>query len=437
MKAGIVICSRLDSSRVPRKAFAPLNGIPLLQHLVERLLPTGLPLVIAVPEHELPEYRQRLDGVPNVMFFAGYPTDPLRRMQAAALAVGIDVVVRVNHDKVFVQPKDVRRMLEIFDQSTLDYLYSSSFVDGSGFEVIRYDSLELAAGRFKEVEHISYAIQAVTKRKTDVDMGYPKCPHRLLADYREDLLLLSQVLIALGNQCTLDEVLAWLDDNPEISRINRQPLLSVYTCAYNANPNWLRQALASVEGQSGFRNWEYILVDDGSQDATGDVMAQVARNYMNVTYRRNEKNLGLATSSNIAMSLVRGKYVLRLDADDYFTSKTVLQDMIKTMEATDYDALYPDFKMGSVNTIEKGSVHHHVGGAMFRTRALNHLKFTDGLRGYEGYDLFERAKKSLRIGYHEKPTFFYRQHEKSLSKSDPAARAEIKKQIDERIGNES
>jgi hypothetical protein len=105
------------------------------------------------------------------------------------------------------------------------------------------------------------------------------------------------------------------------------------------------------------------------------------------------------------------------------------------MEASSFDAIYPDHYLGSLTCIEKGNVHHHAGGTIFRTRALNHLKFTDGLRGYEGFDLFERAKTQLKIGYHERPAFFYRQHNASLSKKDPELRRRIKLEIEQRTKN--
>lgn len=436
MKAGIVICTRLNSSRVPRKALAPLNGVPVLAHLIHRLIPTGLPIVLAVPPDDLEEYRLVFADHPQVWFFAGYPTDPLKRMAAAASMLDLDVVVRVNHDKIFVDPRDVWRLLNIFEKSTLDYIYSSTFVPGTGFEVISFKVLAAAAEKFDDVEHISYAVHALTKRKTDVDIGFGKCPHRLLIDYPEDMTVLGSILKELGEQCELDAVLAWLDKNPMISRVNRLPLVTIYTCGFNAEA-WVEDAILSVLRQKGMEDFEYILVDDASVDLTGDLMASYKRDYARVSYIRNYNNLGLASSCNVALSRARGKYVMRLDADDYLCGDNVVANMAAAIEASAVDILYPDHYLGSMHTVEKGHVHHHAGGAMFSTRALNHLKFTDGLRGFEGYDLFERASQQLRIGYYEKPTFFYRQHEHSMSKSDPAARAEIKKSIDERIGNES
>lgn len=429
MTAGVIICSRMGSARVPGKPMTLVNGFPLLQHLVERLRPTGLPIVLAIPPDEYPDYVQTFEGV---RIFVGHPQDPLRRMAAAAAAYKFDVVVRVTHDKVFVESSAVTRALDIFNGSVLDYIFSSSFVPGSGFEIIRTKTLSEAALRFENVEHISYAVQAVTGRKTDIEMGRRSCRHRLLVDYPEDVEVIDRVLSALGSGCSLDEALRWLDDHPEVSAINRMPLVSVYTCAYNAGA-WIQDAMKSVVTQKGFRDFEYLLVDDASTDSTADHMRQCLHAHRGVQYFRNGENRGLATSSNFALSRARGKYIIRLDADDYFSEEDVVLDMATVMEAgRAVDALYPDHYLDS-DHVEKGAVHHHAGGAMFATRALNHMRFTDGLRGHDSYDLFERAKEQLRIGYYERPAFFYRQHATSMSKGDAQERARIKEEIDGRL----
>jgi spore coat polysaccharide biosynthesis protein SpsF (cytidylyltransferase family) len=434
MKAGIVICSRLSSSRIPQKAIHPLNGIPLINHLVGRLIAADLPIILAVPEFEAARYVEVLGDLSRyVHFYTGAELDPLNRMAEAADAHSLDVVVRITHDKIFVDPAELLHVLSIYRESSLDYLYSSSFVPGTGFEVIRTEKLKEAAEKFKNVEHISYAIHAVTERKTDLDMGHRNTPHRLLVDYPEDIWVIEKVLQHLGNDCLLGDVLAHLNKNPDISSVNRLPILSIYTCAFNAK-DWIARAMESVSWQKNFWSYEYILIDDCSTDSTPEIIGRFADRLPNVHWKRNDHNLGLASSSNVALGMARGKYILRLDADDYLCKEDVLWDMVQAMENSSFDALYPDHYLGTLTKIEKGNVNHHVGGAIFRTRAMNHMKFTDGLRGFEGLDLFARAKTQLRIGYYDKPTFFYRQHDASLSKQNPELRQIIKEEIERKHG---
>lgn len=433
LKPGIVICSRLSSSRIPRKALLDINGRSILEHLIFRLLGAEVPIYVAVPGNELGEYSRALGPyLDKVMLLVGPEEDPLARTDIVARMVGLDTVIRITHDKIFVDPEDIKKALGIFESSNLDYLYSSSFVPGTGFEVIDARVLHTAAERFKNVEHISYAIRAVTERKSDIPMGHATSPHRLLIDYPEDVHLMTEIFYRLGNGCNNRQVLALLDLAPALSAINRLPLLTVYTCAYNAE-KWLSEAVKSVMLQERGFPIEYLMIDDGSTDSTSSIMQDVHDRWDKARWILNHENRGLASSCNRALAEARGKYILRLDADDFFTSTDALQRMVSSMESHDFDVMYPDHFFGGMLHVEKGNVHHHAGGAIFRTQALNHMKFTDGLRGFEGYDLFERAKAQLKIGYFDSPTFFYRQHEASLTKGCPDKRAEIKKEIDDRV----
>lgn len=437
MRPGIVICARLASSRLPQKAIMPLGGEPLIRHLVRRVLPTKLPIVLAVPPGEEEAFRNALGNFSNqVYILQGSPDCPLTRMYEAAAWGEFDYVVRICTDKIFVDHDEIRRFVEIAGKSNYDYLYSSSLCPGAGFEVIDTGILEQAAERFENVEHVSYAIRAVTDNIYDVPAKLVGKHHRLLIDRPEDVTVIEKVLAEKGNNCSLVGALNYLTFHPEVARVNKAPLVSVYTCAYNAE-KYLDQCLRSVVTQDDVE-FEHILVDDASTDRTGEIMRKWAAPGPEPEgevwrYRRNETNLGLASSSNIAASLARGEYIVRLDADDYLVDEPhALANLVNAIERTSFDVVYPSYFYGDSNRVIHGSVQHHAGGAIFRTRALGFLRFTDGLRGFEGYDLWKRAQGKLRIGYLPEPIFCYRQHPTSLSKQDPEMRAKIKEDIDAR-----
>lgn len=438
MQAGIIICSRANSQRIPNKPFVHFNGIPVIVHLVKRLLPTKLPIFIAVPHSDYELYyvvfRNFLEQFHQVHLVTGSASDPLARMNTVAAKHSLDTIVRITHDKIFVDPEAITTCLETFQGSDLDYLYSSKFTDGAGFEIMSSQALAKASERFQKVEHVGYAIRCVTDRITNLgSLEQHPIGHRLLIDYPEDVQLMKVILTTLGNDCTLKQVLEFLDNNPWASKLNRLPLITVYTCAYNAE-KWIRKCMGSVAMQSVFGDLcEYLLIDDASTDKTSFFMTQFCSNYPNSKWLWNTENQGLASSSNKALSHARGKYILRLDADDYFTFRDSVELLKTAIESTTLDIIYPDNYFGSYKKIQSGSESHHVGGAIFRTRAANHIKFTEGLRGYEGYDFFKRAQSQLKIGYLNKPVFFYRQHKFSMSKTNLELREKIKEAIDAKV----
>ena len=431
MKIGFVLCSRLDSERVPRKALKKINGLPIIEHLIGRLKQAGYPVFLAVPDEQTAEF-EYLKQKYEIGFFTGYADDPLARTYHCAKDNKLDVICRVTHDKIFVDPFTVREAISVFDTKDLDYLYSSTFVEGTGFEIISFRALEKAAQKFSKVEFIGYAIRLVTdhifnftpRMQSDV---------RLLIDFPEDVSLIEVILSRLGNECSIVEVIRYLENRPTIGSINSLPILTVYTCAHLAG-EYIDRCMKSVSRQVGFEAMEYILIDDFSSDSTTEKIAMFCAKTPNAKWFRNEENIGLASSSNVALKKARGKYIIRIDADDFFTSVNSCNDLMRELIESDKEAVYPNNYFGDYDKIQKGRDSHHVGGALFDRRAINFIKFTDGLRGHEGYDFFERAKDKLQIGYYNKETFFYTQREDSMSHTNLEERAQIKEQINESLG---
>src|SRR5919112_3168501 len=91
--------------------------------------------------------------------------------------------------------------------------------------------------------------------------------------------------------------------------ISEVALVSVIIPSYN-HAHYLGEAIESVLSQS-YRNFEIIVVDDGSTDNT----SEVASHYEEVRLVRQE-NRGLAGARNSGLAEAEGEYLVFLDADD-------------------------------------------------------------------------------------------------------------------------
>ncbi|MGH8697182.1 MAG: glycosyltransferase family 2 protein, partial [Burkholderiales bacterium] len=91
-----------------------------------------------------------------------------------------------------------------------------------------------------------------------------------------------------------------------------RPLVTIGMPVYNA-ARTLAVALASIERQT-FRDWELVIVDDGSRDATEEVLGRIADPRIRVV--RDGRNLGLAARLNEIVATAQGEYFARMDADD-------------------------------------------------------------------------------------------------------------------------
>lgn len=428
-KPGIIICSRLDSERIPNKVLKKLNGITILEHLINQLKPLGVPIVIAIPAKQRETYSAAIKHTGARLFVSQHAEDPLARMTQVQKECEFTHVVRVTHDKIFVDTEILKNALAIAQYSTdkPDYIYSDYLTPGTGFEVISARCLQEAASKHVFVEHITYAVRLYSK--LSLNLITKTKPFNLLIDFPEDLKLMEVIFASLGTNINLKDVTKYLTEHPELNNINKPPILTVYTCAHNAE-EFIENSMFSVINQlNGL--FEYIIVDDYSTDKTCEKIAKLGMTFDFIRWFRNEKNLGLASSSNFALSRARGEYIIRLDADDKFEGKDILWKMINYAKQNNIEALYPDNYFGDYNKIQKGNEKHHVGGALFQKKALNFLKFTEGLRNHDSLDLFVRAKDKLKIGYFEEPVFFYTQRDDSMSKTNLEERAKIEAQLRE------
>src|ERR1700719_2730073 len=108
----------------------------------------------------------------------------------------------------------------------------------------------------------------------------------------------------------------------------KTPLVSVVICFLNAQ-RFMREAIESVFQQS-FEDWELLLVDDGSSDASSEIALQYAKDYpQTVRYfqHKDHKNLGLSASRNVGVANAKGEYIAVLDADDLWLPNKLEQQV--------------------------------------------------------------------------------------------------------------
>jgi hypothetical protein len=90
------------------------------------------------------------------------------------------------------------------------------------------------------------------------------------------------------------------------------PRVTVLMAVYNGE-RFLREAIDSILAQT-FRDFEFLILDDGSTDASLDIV----RSYADPRIRllQNDRNLGLTRSLNRGIAAARGELIARQDGDD-------------------------------------------------------------------------------------------------------------------------
>lgn len=89
-------------------------------------------------------------------------------------------------------------------------------------------------------------------------------------------------------------------------------IMAVYNCEKTVS-----QAIESILNQT-YQDIQFIICNDCSTDNTAKIVKEYAENYPDkIVFIENEKNLMLPSSLNHCLEYVTGKYVARMDGDDY------------------------------------------------------------------------------------------------------------------------
>ena len=96
--------------------------------------------------------------------------------------------------------------------------------------------------------------------------------------------------------------------------MNQEFPVTVLMSTYN-DERYVAEAIVSILRQT-LKDFEFLIIDDASTDRTPNIIDEYAQDDTRITVVKNERNLGLTKSLNIGLSLAKGKYIARFDADD-------------------------------------------------------------------------------------------------------------------------
>ncbi|HLA07522.1 MAG TPA: glycosyltransferase family 2 protein [Anaerolineales bacterium] len=106
----------------------------------------------------------------------------------------------------------------------------------------------------------------------------------------------------------------YFQEKPMRKFIPAEPLVSVVMPMFNAE-RFLEAAIQSILTQY-YRNFELIIVDDGSRDRSWDIASKHGQHDERIRLIRLPQNQRVAAACNVGIQVAQGKYIARMDADD-------------------------------------------------------------------------------------------------------------------------
>lgn len=210
--------------------------------------------------------------------------------------------------------------------------------------------------------------------------------------------------------------------------LKNKPLITVYITNYNYG-NFIKKAINSVLNQT-FKDFELIIIDDGSKDKSIKIIKEF-QNKKNIKIIF-QKNKGLIVSNNLALRLSKAKYIMRLDSDDWLDPHA-LEIMFNVLERNKKISLvFPDYyevsKDGKIlaqvrrhdfNKVKLLDQPAHGACTMIRKENLIDIGgYDEEFSCQDGYYLWLKFIKKYVVKNINLPLFYYRQHERSLTKNN-------------------
>lgn len=212
------------------------------------------------------------------------------------------------------------------------------------------------------------------------------------------------------------------ENQNKIQVSNDEILVSIITCTYN-RANYLNKCIDSILAQTN-NQWELIIVDDGSNDHTFNIVNNYIQKYPNIRYVKH-KNLKLAFSRNVGLLLATGKYITFLDSDDTYKINHIQSrlDYMKKNSLVDliYGGVYLNetvFVTDYYNPNNLIEVNECVLGSTFfgKNKVFKELGGFENLNYGEDTEFLERASKTFKIHKISHPqTYIYTRAIDSIS----------------------
>lgn len=228
----------MSSSRLPGKVLRKFsNGKTLIETLLLRLkdlIEQDIEIIVATSNSNsddiLDEYLKA--NFKWVKVFRGDLNNVMQRYYDAAVTNRTDIIIRITSDCPFIDPAVVSNMLQVFEESDLEYLANtmppdlSTFSDGFDVEIFTRAALlkqmNLPKLSVKDKEHVTFLFWGTPHFKTALfaNTETPNFQFKLSVDSLKDFELTDNIIKAIGYKKSFSEIELFIAADENIKNIN-------------------------------------------------------------------------------------------------------------------------------------------------------------------------------------------------------------------------
>lgn len=228
-----IIQARLGSTRLPGKVLKPINGEPMLKHIINRLSYCNEVHEVVVATSTSYKDDKLVDWCKDngICYYRGDEDNVLKRYYDVANEMDAKIIVRVTADDPFKDPIVIDDVIRLLKKDNLDFAYNNSppsFPEGIDTEVFTFDALSRAYKNCVsdfEKEHVTqffYHNPSLFRMK-NLSYSEDVSSIRLTVDTDEDFVFAEEIYCRLSpnkEMFFLEDILSLLKSHPELLKIN-------------------------------------------------------------------------------------------------------------------------------------------------------------------------------------------------------------------------
>lgn len=202
--------------------------------------------------------------------------------------------------------------------------------------------------------------------------------------------------------------------------------MPVYNCE-----RYVTQAVESILNQT-YKKFEFIIIDDSSNDSTFRILKNFKKIDKRITLIRNRENLGVTKSLNKALAKSSGKYIVRMDADDWsYPERFQLQlDLMEKHPDVIVSGSYVEICDSKLKTKyireylhDDTNIRKHIfryspfahPATIWKAEVLRKERYNEAISVAQDYELYFRVGKIGKFMNLDKPLLKLRMHKQSIS----------------------
>ena len=199
----IFIQARTKSKRLPNKIMEPIEGKPVLEHVIANCKQVTNSVVVLVPKGD-PVISWLIEN--NIMYHEGSENDVLSRFYNAAVTYSADFFIRITSDCPLVPSDQMLFMTQAFIANKFNFMTNSLYIDGQDIEICDFKTIDWLQNTVTtefDREHVFTYITSNIERFSRAGFLFSKFKPAFLKEWFPKL--------SIDTQEDLDRVRKWYD----------------------------------------------------------------------------------------------------------------------------------------------------------------------------------------------------------------------------------